>query len=184
MIIQHATRNGPRAHGQRRGTTFTEMVIGAVLATLLGVLLAGACATFARPALEVEARARIAQEAILASQSFACDLGGYLPDSPGQTGTLGQYDFVDWDLSSGNALVLNFQGAQSGDLIVITYELQGNLLVRSNSSTGVTTTIAKYVTSFSVTSDPDHVNMAIIQFTIAFRYFTATYTVVGVSPSS
>jgi hypothetical protein len=184
MMIQHATRHGPGAHGRRRGYTLTEMVICAGLATLLGFLLAGACATFARPALEVEARARIEQEAILASQSLACDLGGYLPDSPGQTGTLGQYDFVDWDLSNSNTLVLNFQGAASGDLIVITYELQGNLLVRSNSATGVTTTIAKYLTSFSVQGDPDNANLATIQFTIAYRYFTSTYTLIGVSPSS
>jgi hypothetical protein len=160
------------------------MVICAGLATLLGFLLAGACATFARPAVEVEARARIEQEAILASQSLACDLGGYLPDSPGQTGTLGQYDFVDWDLSNSNALVLNFQGAASGDVIVVTYELQGNLLVRTNSSTGVTTTIAKYLTSFSVQGDPDNANLATIQFTVAYRYFTSTFTLIGVSPSS
>jgi hypothetical protein len=178
-------RSNPDSSGRcpRRGTTLTELVMGALLAALLGILLAGACATFARPALEVEARARIAQEAILASQSLACDLGGYLADAPGQTGTLGQYDFVDWDLSNGNALVLNFQGSGTGDLIVITYQLQGSLLVRSNSSTGITTTIAKYVTSFTVQDDPDNANLAIIQFTVAFRYFTATYTLVGVSPS-
>jgi hypothetical protein len=168
---------------RRRGYSVTEMVIASVLATLLGVLLASACATFGRPALEVEARARITQEAILAAQSLACDLGGFLADTPGRTGTLSQYQFVDWDLSQGNVLLLNFQGASSGDLIVITYQLQGNLLLRSNSATGVTMTVANYVTSFSIEPDPNNGSQARIQFTISFRYFTATYTLIGVSPS-
>ena len=65
----------------------------AFLATILGLLLAMSCATFGRPALEVDARARITQEGILAAQSIACDLGGFLADSSGRTGTSSQYDF-------------------------------------------------------------------------------------------
>ncbi len=183
MTIKHATRPGPCARRRQRGYTLTEMVISAGLAALLGILLAGACATFCRPAVEVEARARIAQEAILATQSIACDLGGFLADAPGRTGTSTQYQFVDWNLSDANVLCLNFQGTAQGDVVVITYQLQGNLLIRYNSSTGVTTTIAKYFTSFSVEQDPENANQADIQFTISFRYFTATYKLVGVSPS-
>jgi hypothetical protein len=184
MTRQTAMGKGRSARGnRRRGTSVTDMVIGSILATLLGMLLATACATFGRPALEVEARARIEQEAILATQSIACDLGGFLADPPGRTGTLGHYPFVDWDLSNGNVLLLNFQDTATQDLVVITYELQGNLLVRSNSSTGVSTTIAKYVTNFSVAPAQDNASQASIQFTIAFRYFTATYTLIGVSPS-
>jgi prepilin-type N-terminal cleavage/methylation domain-containing protein len=174
---------------RRSGFTLVEMIIASMLATLLGMLLAGACVTFGRPALEVEARARITQEAILATQSLACDLGGFLADGPGRTGNLGQYQFVDpaWDLSQGNppgtVLLLNFQGATSGDLIVISYQLQGNLLVRSNSSTGVATTIAKYVTGFVVEPDPGNASNVKITITIAFRYFTTTYTLIGVKPS-
>ncbi len=70
-----------------------------------------------------------------------------------------------------------------GDTIVITYQVSGNELVRSNSSTGVSTTIAKYVTAFSVVSNPDNSSQALIQITIAFRYFSATYTLIGVPPS-
>jgi hypothetical protein len=155
---------------------------------MLGVLLAQACVTFGRPALEVEARARITQEAILATQSLACDLGGFLADSPGRTGTYPQgspspYQFVDWDLSQGDVVLLNFQGVSSNDLVIISYQLQGNQLVRSNSSTGVTTTIANYVTGFTVAPVPNNAKQALITITIAFRYFTATYTLIGVSPS-
>jgi len=174
---------------RRRGFTLVEMIIASMLATLLGMLLAGACVTFGHPALEVDSRARITQEAILATQSLACDLGGFLADSPGRTGNLGQYQFADppWDLSQGNppgtVLLLNFQGASSGGLIVISYQLQGNLLVRSNSSTGVATTIAKYVTGFTVEQDPGNANNVLITLTIAYRYFTTTYSLIAVKPS-
>ena len=123
------------------------------------------------------------QEGILASQSIACDLGGFLADSPGQTGTLDQYEFVDWNLSNSGIFLLNFQGASGGEFVVITYQLSGNQLIRSNSSTGVSTTISKYVTAFSVVANPDNSSQALIQITIAFRYFSATYTLIGVPPS-
>jgi prepilin-type N-terminal cleavage/methylation domain-containing protein len=168
---------------RRRGFSLTELIVAAVLAGLLMSLLAISWVAFGRPALEVEARARIVQEGILAAQSIACDLGGFLADTPGRTGTLAQYDFVDWNLSNSGVFLLNFQGANVGDVIVITYQLSGNQLIRTNSSTGVTTTIAKYVTAFSVVSNPDNSSQALIQITIAFRYFSANYTLIGVPPS-
>lgn len=45
----------------------------------------------------------------MAVQSIACDLGGFLADNPGRTGSLGQYRFSDWDLSDPNVLSLVFQ---------------------------------------------------------------------------
>ena len=136
----------------------------------------------ARPSRS-SARARIAQEGILAAQSIACDFGGFLADAPGRTGTLAQYSFTSWDVSQGNVLILNFQGTTGTDVIAITYQFSGDQLVRSNSSSGVTTTIAKYVTAFSVGPNPENASQALIQITIAFRYFTATYTLIGVSPT-
>jgi hypothetical protein len=166
----------------RRGYSLVEAVIGAFLATILGLLLAMSCATFGRPALEVDARARITQEGILAAQSIACDLGGFLADTAGRTGTSTQYVFSGWDLSHGNVLVLNFQGASPSDAIAITYQQSGNQLVRYNSASGITTTIANYVTAFSVAPNPDNTSQALIQITVTFRYFSATFTLIGVSP--
>jgi prepilin-type N-terminal cleavage/methylation domain-containing protein len=166
---------------RRRGFSLMEMLIASMLMALLGVLLAQACVAFGRPALEVEARARITQESILAAQSLACDLGGFLSDPPGRTLSLSQYQFVDWDLSQGNVLLLNFQGQGPTDLVIISYQLQGNHLVRSNSSTGVAMTISNYVTGFTVA--PVNTNQAKITITVAFRYFMATYTLIGVPPS-
>jgi hypothetical protein len=171
----------PRGHRLRRGFSLVEAVLGAFLATLLGLLLAMSCATFGRPALDVDARARITQEGILAAQSLACDLGGFLADSSGRTGTSAQYVFTGWDLQ-GNVLVLNFQGATSSDVIAITYQQSGNQLVRYNSASGITTTIANYVTGFSVAANPDNTSQALIQLSVKFRYFSATFTLIGVSP--
>jgi hypothetical protein len=162
-----------------------EMVVASMLATLLGVLMAVAWATFGRPALEVEARARIAQEAIMAAESLSRDLGGFVADTEGRGGTLSQYRFVDWDLSYGNPLLLNFQGTGPGDPIVIRYEYdsQKGKLARSNSSTGVQTIIAAHVTGFSVTPDPNNANLARIELTITYRRFSGTYVLIGVKPS-
>jgi Tfp pilus assembly protein PilW len=185
-VSKGTSRPGRTAHdrGVRRGFSLVETMLASVLATLLGVLLAMSCATFGRPALEVEARARITQEGILAAQSIACDLGGFLADNLGRTGRLDQYVFVNWDVSNGNVLVLNYYGATTTprDLVNITYQLSGNQLVRYDSTSGVTTTIANYVTAFSVEQDPNNPSQALIQITIAFRYFNATYTLIGVNP--
>jgi prepilin-type N-terminal cleavage/methylation domain-containing protein len=175
---------------RRRGFSLVEMIVALTLASMLGILLAQACATFGRTALEVEARARIAREAILATQSLACDLGGYLADGSGRTGTRSQYQFTSWNLPQasppGSLLWLNFQGASSGNPIVIKYEwLAGsNQLVRFDSSTGVTTTTANYVTAFSVAPEPGNAANVQITLTITFRNFAATYTLIGVKPSS
>lgn len=174
---------------RRRGFSMIEMIVASMLTAMLGILLAQATVTFGRPALEVEARARITQEAILATQSFACDLGGFLADSVGRTGTLVQYQLASppWDASQGtppgSVLLVNFQGLSAGNPIVISYQLQGSQLCRIDSSTGVTTTIANYVTAFSVEPQPGNSANVQINFTIAFRYFTATYTLIGVPPS-
>ena len=177
-------RPGQTAHGcgVRRGFSLLETMLASVLATLLGVLLAMSCATFGRPALEVDARARITQEGILAAQSIACDLGGFLADNSGAPEPRASM------CSSVGPLSRQCSGPQflwraSSDLIVITYQQSGNQLVRYNSATGVTTTIANYVTGFTVEPNPDNSSQALIQITIAFRYFTATYTLIGVNPT-
>jgi hypothetical protein len=164
------------------------MIVATGLGTLLMMLLATTWAAFGRPALDVEARARIEQEGILAAQSLACDFGGFLADTPGRTGKMsvrGQnpYQFTGSDVSNPGVLLLNFDGATTSDVIVISYQLEGNVLVRTNSSTGVSTTVARYVTGFSAATEPNNANQVSITITIAYRNFTTTFTLVGVSPS-
>ena len=168
----------------RRGFVLMAIIVASVLACMLMLLLAMSWGTFGRPALEVEARARLTREGMLAAQSLACDLGGFLADAPGQTGTLTQYRLIPpFGLSNPSILLLTFQGASSGEQIFITYQLSGNQLVRSNSSTGATTTIANYVTGFTVTPIPTLANPnAQIQITMKYSYFSVIYSLIGVSP--
>jgi hypothetical protein len=168
---------------RRRGFTLTELSVSSLLAILLMTLIAGAWATFGRPALEVEARTRITREAILATQSISCDLGGFLADKPGQTGTLSQYSLIDWNLGDGSVLLLNFRGTTSRDLIVVSYQIQDHKLTRLNSSTGAAITVANHVTAFSVTTVPENARQMRIQITISYRDFTGTYTLIAMSPS-
>ena len=176
------TRHRPADWRNRRsGFTLMELVVSSLLATVLMMLIAGTWATFGRPALEVEARARITREAILATQSITCDLGGFLADRPGQTGTLDHYSFIDWNLSNIDVLLLNFRGVTPGDLIVVRYQVQDNKLVRFNSSTGAVMTIANHVTGFAVATDPDNANRIRIQIKISYRNFTGTYFLIAVS---
>src|SRR5262249_10249035 len=64
---QRAVRSSGRRH--RHGYTLIEMVVAAGLATLLMTVLAFSWAAFGRPTIEVEARARITQEGILAAHN-------------------------------------------------------------------------------------------------------------------
>jgi hypothetical protein len=158
-------------------------MVASILAALLGLLLALSCASFGRSAIEVESRARIAQEGALAAQSLACDFGGFLADSVGRAGELTQYSFASWDISQGSLLILYYHGTTTNDVIVVTYQLSGDQLVRTNVSSGVTTTIARHVRAFSVGPNPDNTAQAEIVLTVTFRYFSSTYTLIGISPT-
>lgn len=173
---------------RRAGTTLSEMVVATALGVLLMLLVATTWATFGRPALEVESRARIEQEGILAAQSLACDFGGFLADTPGRTGTMSvgaenPYQFTGWDVSTPGVLLLNYYVASTPPVITISYQLVGDQLVRTNSSTGVSTTVARYVTGFTAATDPNNANQVLITLTIAYRNFTTTFNLVGVSTS-
>jgi hypothetical protein len=175
---------------RRAGIAMTEMVVATGLATLLMILLGTTWAAFGRPALEVEARARIEQEGILAAQSLACDFGGLLADLPGRTGAMQtgaaspyQASSPPWDVSNPGVLLLNFYGASTTDAIVISYQLEGNVLVRTNSSSGVSTAVARYVTTFSAAANPNNVNQVVITITVAYQSFTTTFTLIGVPPT-
>jgi prepilin-type N-terminal cleavage/methylation domain-containing protein len=64
----------PSIH-QRRGFTLTEMLMTAFLMGLMGILLGNAWVAFGRPAVANVARCRVAQEANLAAEALARDIG-------------------------------------------------------------------------------------------------------------
>lgn len=186
----------------RRGYTLIEMVIASALTTLLGILLAATWSMFGRPALDVEARARITREAMLAAEALAGDLSGYPPDAAGQQGSLKQGVFVDWMVPEPSKLRLDFHGVGAPEGVaqwglpdrVITYQVQDvgtgrGRLVRWDETGGITTTIAEHVTALTVTPDPSYPNQVQIQITLSYpnypnyRTFTATFVLVGVKPS-
>jgi hypothetical protein len=165
--------------------SMTELIVASALGALLMTLVATTWANIGVPALEVEARARIEQEGILAAQSLACDFGGFLADLPGRTGTIqtgAPSSSPPWDTSNPGVLMLNFTGPGQPPAIVVTYQLEGSQLVRTNSSTGASTTVARYVTAFSAAADPNNSNHLIITLTIAYRNFTSTFSLIGVAP--
>src|SRR4051794_41811972 len=82
MLVPASGGPGPR----RRGYTLIEMAVTSFLMTLLGMLLILAWKAFGVPAVEVEARARVALAANLAAESLARDLGGYQVRLEGKTG--------------------------------------------------------------------------------------------------
>jgi Tfp pilus assembly protein PilW len=181
----------PDVRRRRAGMSMTELIVASALGALLMTLVATTWANLGVPALEVEARARIEQEGILAAQSLACDLGGFLADLPGRTGSMqtgasNTYQASGtppWDTSNPGVLMLNFTGPGQPAVIVITYQLEGSQLVRTNSSTGVSTTVARYVTAFSAVPYPNNTSYLEITLTIAYRNFTSTFTLIGVPPS-
>lgn len=183
-------RPSARALAQTRRGSFsmTEMTVASSLAALVMILVATTWTTFGKPALEVEARARIEQEGILAAQSLACDLGGFLADLPGRSGTLTApssniYQFTGWDVSHPGVLLLNYAGPSTSPVITVCYQLQGSVLERTDYSTGVTTPAARYVSAFSVGTVPGNSAQIQIAISISYSYFTSTFTLIGIPPS-
>ncbi|HEY2156217.1 MAG TPA: prepilin-type N-terminal cleavage/methylation domain-containing protein [Isosphaeraceae bacterium] len=64
----------PRRQG-RRGFTLVEMTVTIFLMALVGTLLGNAWLAFGRPAIATVARCRVAQEANLAAEALAHDVG-------------------------------------------------------------------------------------------------------------
>ncbi len=67
--------SGPRRQGRRRGFTLVEMTVTVFLMSLVGIMLGNAWSAFGRPAIATVARCRVAQEANLAAEALAYDVG-------------------------------------------------------------------------------------------------------------
>src|SRR5262245_29344563 len=137
-----------RTRRRRRGFGVLEMIVVSGLMVTLVFLLSMAWTGLGRPAVDVATHCRLAQEAKLALASLSRDLGGYLSDSAGRLGKKTDYPFVG-RLQPGNTqLWLCFDGGTSPNSLadwgppdrVITYALQGNHLIRTDQTTGVSVT--------------------------------------------
>jgi type II secretory pathway component PulJ len=179
----------PRHNWRRRdGFTLIEMSVVCFMSALMGTLMAGAWSAFGRPASDVDARCRIAQEASLAAESLARDLSGYQPGSGFVPGGKASGKFVGRMEPENSALWLDFDGGSSPNGVadwaspdaVVVYQLVEDRLVRWDQQAGTTVTVARYLTSFRAT---DLGNGSVsLQLSFAYRSFRRTYTLIGVDP--
>jgi hypothetical protein len=164
-----------------------EAVVAGGLFALLAVLLAKTWYGLMRPAAELAARARLAQEAGLATASLGRDLGGSLANPVGRTGPKTLYPYVGRLLPGNSQLWLCFDGGPSPNGVadwgppdaVIIYAVQGDQLVRTDQNAGTTFTVARLVSGFAVQDLGGRVQ---IQMTFTYRGLTRTYTLVARDP--
>lgn len=194
-------RGAIRRH--RAGITMTEMIVATTLGTFLVILLATTWSTFGATALEVEARARVEREGVLAIQSLAYDISGFLDDEPTSPssgrpwgkmsdGGLNPYQFSKWDTSNSEILVLYFSDGSTSTAYCVKYELQidpdprqGYQLVRvlTKQSTPVwQSTVARHVVENGLNVIPAGSNQVQIQLTIRYRNIQSTFILIGVQP--
>jgi prepilin-type N-terminal cleavage/methylation domain-containing protein len=173
--------------GRRRGFTLVEMTVVCFMLSLLASLMAGAWAAFGRPAGDVDARCRIAQEASLAAETLCRDLSGYLPGSDARLGGSASSKLVGRMEPENTSLNLCFdsQSSPNGaadwaspDTVVV-YFLASGILNRWDQSANVVTPVARYVTNFQAVDQGGSVS---IEITFSYRNFQRTYNLIGVDP--
>ncbi len=178
MLRKYAKRS------PRRAFTVLEVMLVSGLMSLLVLLISGAWAGLVRPSADVIARCRVAQEANLAMECLARDLGGALADQPAGTARRGR---LVGRLVVGNAsLWLCFDGEPVDDVAdwaapdtVITYDVQANQLVRSNLQTGETFAAAANVTQMQLTEQVDGVR---IDLSFQYRDITRDHSFIAKDP--
>jgi prepilin-type N-terminal cleavage/methylation domain-containing protein len=182
------TSSSRRNRRRRNGFTLIEMTVVCFMSALLASLMAGAWAAFGGPAVDVDARSRIAQEASLAAESLVRDLSGFQPGSGSVAGVKGLGKFVGRMEPENTALWLDFDGGSppngtadwaSPDAVIV-YEVVGDRLVRTDSSAGTSVSVARYLTSFQAT---DLGNGSVsLQLSFSYRGYQRTYNLIGVDP--
>jgi type II secretory pathway component PulJ len=176
----------PRFEGGVRRTGFTvlEFMLTSLLMTILAVVTAGAWSGLGRPSVDAVVRCRIHQEAEMALESLACDLSGALgeqsPQGARDAGRLVGRRIV------GSQLQLCFEGEPLNGAAdwatpdtLVTYDLQGQCLTRSNQQSGTTLTVARCVQSVQWTELPDGIRA---DLTISYRGLSRTFTFVARDP--
>lgn len=163
----------------RCGFSLLEVTIGAVLAGAVAIMAAGVTFDVTRHLANNIVETQVAAEARLAIESFRRDFGGSSPDL--RTGERNEWRLVGRLVPSIDELRLCFDADQdaSADWIapdrVITYSLDGNRLVRSDSISGDLFTVARYVDDVQFVIAAGRIEIS-IDFSIG--NFTETYSFV------
>ena len=176
-------------HHPRRGFSAIEMAVVSMLTALLSVIMSSVWMNFCKPALEASARCRMALEANLAAASFSRDFGGNLADSAGRVGVPLDGRFTGRMIPASGWLRICYHGGNDTDPlpkwatpdVVISYQLDGNRLIRTDENAGTQVVVATNLTSFSVTDNGAGTGV-VISMMFALRGLTATYTHVALDP--
>jgi type II secretory pathway pseudopilin PulG len=170
--------------GRPDGFTLTEIMLVGGLMSLLGLLISGAWQGLGRSSTDAVVRCRVAQQANLAVESLARDLGGSLAGQVTGEKQLGR--LVGRLVVSGSQLWLCFDGGPPDGVAnwappdtVIIYEVQGNQLIRSQQGTGVAVAVANNLSQMQLTEQVDGVK---IDLRLQYRNLTRTYTLVAKDP--
>ncbi len=159
-------------------------MLTSLLMTILAVVTAGAWSGLGRPSVDAVVRCRVHQESETAIESLACDFSGGLgeqaPQGPRDAGRLVGRRVV------GSQLQLCFEGDSPNGAAdwaapdtVVTYDLQGDRLTRSNHQSGTTVTAARYVEAVQWTELPDGVQA---DLTVTYRGLSRTCRIVAQDP--
>jgi hypothetical protein len=146
-----------------------ELCTASALTELLGTLMITVWSCFGRPASDVIARARLIGEIEAAAAALGKDLGGSLDTPAARLGAKEAGKFVGCLAPEGVELLLCFDGGSAPNGVadwtnpdtVIGYALQSGSLVRSDSSSGVATVVARHVVGFSVLDSTDRIHLEI-----------------------
>ena len=173
--------------GRRDGFTLVEATIVSGLMAVLALLLSSVWAGFGRPATDVIARCRVAQEMNLAVNSLARDLGGSLAGNEGRLGRKKESQFVGWMLPDHLQLWLCFDSGVNPSGIaewappdtVIVYTVEGDALMRWDQAANTSFTVARLVSNMQLDIQGDQLQ---IQLTLSYRGVTRTCTLLARAP--
>jgi prepilin-type N-terminal cleavage/methylation domain-containing protein len=172
---------------RRNGFTLVEAMVVSGLMAVLALLLSSLWAGFGRPATNVIARCRVAQEMNLAVNALARDLGGSLAGNQGRLGHKTDSQFVGWMLPGNLQLWLCFDGGTAPNGIadwappdtVIVYMLEGDALLRWDQTANTSFTVARHVANMQLSIQGDELQ---IQLTFSYRNITRTCTLLASAP--
>ena len=174
----------PARSSCRQGFTLTEIMLVGGLMSLLVLLISGAWKGLGRSSVDAVVRCRVAQEANLAVESLARDLGGGLAGQIAGDKPLGRA--VGRLVVAGSQLWLCFDGQPVDGVAdwgppdtVIVYEVQGGQLIRCDQQAGTALVVADKVSQMQLTEQIGGVR---IELTLQYRDLTRTYTVVAKDP--
>ncbi len=159
-------------------------MISVGLSAFLMLMVSGMSADLWRSMASNAQEVKVSGEATFALETLRRDFGGQLPGD--LTGEKGLGSLVGRLVVGDDQLMLCFDGAPVNGTadwvapdVVITYDVQDGRLVRTDSTTFTTFTVADHVTQFKVIDQGTGVR---IELTLESRNINRTYTLVTQDP--